>query len=295
MSLHQKINRTHMWLLGGVCGLTICTSAFADDCLNLAENAPWNEGMTTLSGQMTEKQWDDALKTAESLNTICERSPILNYAMGRIYREKGDDKKALYYMQRATLFTEEFAVKGKTLEQMWFDRYESEHPEARPAAIAAREKELEQRTKEVEELTTENLRLQGDVKAASQGARADLIEDIEAERGRYAAGMWTGVAVAGVGLVLTGVGAGMIIANRDDTIGFDDGEKDEINNILYIKPYTKGTNNTYWGLLGAGIAATVVGATVAGLLGYWYTHTGTSTEADTVSFYSTANGIGIRF
>ncbi len=276
MSLHQKLNCAHMWLWGGLCGLTICTSAFADDCLNLAENAPWNEGMTTLSGQMTEKQWDDALKTAESLNTICERSPILNYAMGRIYREKGDDKKALYYMQRATLFTEEFAVKGKTLEQMWFDRYESEHPEARPAAIAAREKELEQRTKEVEELTTENLKLQGDVKAASQAARADLIEDIEAERRRYAAGMWTGVAVAGVGLVLTGVGAYFVASGKNSGVNYDDdkGEYGEYN--------VKDNYGTNWAILGAGIAATIAGATVTGIMGYFYTHT---KEIDTpVSF-----------
>ena len=276
MSLHQKLNRAHMWLWGGVCSFVICTSAFADDCLNLAENTPWNEGMTTLSGQMTEKQWDDALKTAENLNAICERSPILNYAMGRIYREKGDDKKALYYMQRATLFTEEFAVKGKTLEQMWFDRYESEHPEARPATIAAREKELEQRTKELEELTTENLKLQGDVKAASQGARADLIENIEAERRRYAAGMWTGVAVAGVGLVLTGVGAYFVASGKNSGVNYDDdkGEYGEYN--------VKDNYGTNWAILGAGIAATIAGAAVTGIMGYFYTHT---KEIDTpVSF-----------
>ena len=121
-----------------LCSLLLCTHAFADACSNLDGNAQWNEGMTTLSAQLTAKQWNEALKTAENLNTICERSPMLNYAMGRIYREKGNDSKSLYYYQRATLYTEEFAVKGKTLELMWFDRYEAEHPEARPDVIASR-------------------------------------------------------------------------------------------------------------------------------------------------------------
>ena len=87
--------------------------------------------MATLNNQIAQNQWNDALKTAENLSLICERSPILNYLMGHIYREKGDDKKSLYYLQRATLYTEEFSVKGRALERMWFDRYEAEYPEAR--------------------------------------------------------------------------------------------------------------------------------------------------------------------
>ena len=226
---------------------------------------------------MSQKQWDKALKTAENLNTICERSHILNYAMGRIYKEKGNDSKALYYMQRATLFTKEFAVRGKTLEQMWFDRYEAEHPEARPAAIEA--------------LKQENAELKAQARQTHDKAmesRIDMQADLMTEKNRYGAGLWTGVAVAGVGVILIGVGAGLLASSNDDTVGFhEDKENRELN------PYTKSQNNAYWGMIGGGIASTVVGATLAGLFGDWYANTNQTDGS--VSFYSTVNGIGIQF
>ena len=262
-------------------GVFVCSHVFADECATIANNAAWNEGMSTLSDQISKKKWDDALKTAENLNTICERSPILNYAMGRIHKEKGNDSKSLYYMQRATLYTEEFAVKGKTLEQMWFDRYEAEHPEARPDAIEA--------------LKKENARLKAQALQTHDKAmesRIDAQADLSAEKSRYGAGLWIGVAVAGVGLALTGTGAGLVIANNDDTIGFN---KSNDDSPYEISPYTKSQNNTYWGVLGAGIAATVVGVTLMGVFGYWYAHTDVQDSNNTISFYNTSNGIGIRF
>jgi hypothetical protein len=117
------------------------------------------------------------------------------------------------------------------------------------------------------------------------------------EKSRYGAGLWTGVAVAGIGLVLTGVGAGLIVANSDDTIEFEkETVKDaEGHETYYIKPQTKGQNNAYWGMLGAGIAATVVGVTLTGIFGYWYSHTSVEVDDSPISFYGTPNGIGIRF
>ena len=280
----------------GLSGLLICTPALADNCEDLSENKTWTTGMTSLSDQMTKEKWDEALKTADSLYAICERSPILNYAMGRIHKEKGDEAKALYYMQRATLYTEEFAVKGKTLEHMWFDRYKAEHPEARPENIASRQQELErrqqeleERQKEIEALKLENTRLKGAVDNASLSGRLDSFEDKEAERRHYAAGLWTGVAAAGVGLILTGIGTGLIITNDDKTVGFKEESSNDGNKI---KPYTKASNNVYWAMLGAGIGITVIGTIFTGIFGYYYNN---NKQNNTVSFYNTPDGVGIQF
>ena len=241
----------------------ICAHAFADDCATINNNSNWNDGMTQLSSQMTAKQWDEALKTAENLNTICERSPMLNYAMGRIYREKGNDSKALYYYQRATLYTEEFAVKGKTLELMWFDRYEAEHPDARPDAIAARQKDIEARDKQIEMLKAQ----------AQQSHEKDLMRATDEqygtlnEKAHYGAGLWTGVALMGVGVAMTAVGAVLYLNNKKpiEYIGKgNEGDTDYQVNSLYA---------TSWALIGVGAAATVAGSLVAGIMGYYYTHT----------------------
>ena len=244
-------------------------SAMADDaCMSLAQNDEWNKGMSTMSKQITKNEWDKALKSAESLNAICDRSPILNYAMGRIYRQKGDETKALYYMQRATRYTEEFAVKGNTLEQMWFDRYETEHPDARRQELDQRQQEIEKNRQEIDALRLENTRLQGKVGEATLAGRLDSFEDAEAERRHYAAGLWTGVAVGGVGLALAATGAALLATQEEKdviewpTIDQSGGKSGE------TKISTRSSLSL--GLLGAGIGLTVAGTVFAGIFGYHY-------------------------
>ena len=59
--------------------LAFISNACADECQKLQQIPAWEEGMTALNIQMTQKNWDEALKTTEKLYNICERSPILNY------------------------------------------------------------------------------------------------------------------------------------------------------------------------------------------------------------------------
>ena len=116
-------------------------------CMDLDNNPTWNEVFNELTANYKAKDYQAALRNAQTLNTICELSPVLNFSIGRIYREMGDDTKGLYYMQRATLFTKEFAVRGELLERMWYERYEIEHVDARDDVIAARKKQIEERNK----------------------------------------------------------------------------------------------------------------------------------------------------
>ncbi|MBO4349773.1 MAG: tetratricopeptide repeat protein [Proteobacteria bacterium] len=248
MNLDRRITR-FLFIVGGLCCFMLTSPAFADECSNLDANPRWNEGMTTLSAQLTAKRWDEALITAEKLSTICERSPMLNYAMGRIYREKGNDSKALYYYQRATLYTEEFTVRGKTLELMWFDRYEAEHPDARPENLESLKKELAE--------------LKQNAQVGSVETKYEMQQVYEDARGGYAAGLWTGVALGGVGLILTGVGAGGLAMNYNKGIDFDD-EKAEAN----INPM----RTTSLVLFGVGGGMLITGGILSGIMGYYYSH-----------------------
>lgn len=259
-----------------------------DPCLKLTSNAEWNSGITELSALYKSKSFDDALKKADELSQICSRSPLLNYFRGRIYREKGDDTKALYYIQLATNSTEEFSVKGDLLERMWYERYEIEHVEARPEKIDARQKEiadLQQRTKTAEEKLSEKT-------VETRFTDYDTVKS-------YATGLWTGVAIGAVGLVLTGVGAGLFIWKKDDAIRF----KYDINSEITTddKKSDRGVvkvneeNYIYNGLLWSGVSLSIVGAIFAGFFGYKYAHISQSNDALSFNIFPTEASISIKF
>ena len=250
-------------LVAGLCLTSGLSNAWADDCDTMGSNKEWRSQLDMLNKAYNNGDLDTALAHAEIMSKICERSPILNYSMGIIYRDKGDETKALYYLQRATRYTEDFAVSGNDLENMWFDRYTLEHPEARPENIEKLKKENE----ELKTIVVENQ------KTLTQQRFAEM-ESSYSDRSIYAAGMWTGVAVGAVGLVLTITGSVMLINADDDAINFDNNE---------AKANVKGAYNAYWTVLGAGIGMTVVGAVFSGFMGYHYARTKKATD-DTVSF-----------
>ena len=89
-----------------------------DPCQTLNENATWNTEIVLLTENVKRKDFDAALLNAEKLNEICDRSPIVNYSLGRIYQEKGDEAKAIEYLKRATQNTQEFNIPDSNLQQM---------------------------------------------------------------------------------------------------------------------------------------------------------------------------------
>lgn len=245
-------------VLGAICSLTWAGMVHAEDCNNLDSNEIWVNEFSQLREYLEEGHYDKALENANRLNTICSRSPILNYAYGKIYKAKGDNAKSLYFLQRATLFTEEFAVKGEMLERLWSERYEAEHPEATPGRI-------KERDQEIQTLQENNARLENELRNASIHLSQTTLQDSYEEQSRYAVGLWTGVALGGAGIIMTVTGAALWAKTKDDAIKFE-----PISSVDDKTAHVKGENNAYWGLLGAGIGLTVAGSVIAGISGYFY-------------------------
>ena len=249
----------------------VCTAAYADGCENLDDNPRWVQLFHELSDQIEAKDNDAALETASRLADICEESPILNYATGRIYRNMGNPAKELYYLQRATLFTEKFSVQGDTLEILWFERYEAEHPECKKSDVTRRT---------IEDLNKQVLEAQKQKYEAQIATERETYDQAD----KFKAVMWSGVAVGAAGLAMVTAGTVLVVLNKDQAVDVDY-EKHETK--------TKPIWAASWGLIGGGIAATVAGAAMAGFGGYYYVRT--RNHNDAVSFMIAPNQISLSY
>ena len=259
MTLKRKFS-TVLVILASL--LVIPALAAAEDCSQLDLNPDWG----TLFGQFNEQyeagNYAAALETTQQLQAICSRSPLLNFSIAVVYRKLGDTENAKAYIRTATERTEEFAVSPDILASMWMMRYEIEHSEnvsvreeydKLVAQDAEYKKQLEDTTVA---LTTSNDELL---------KRREMMAAVaDKEKFRNSVIMWTGTGIGVAGIAMTVVGAYMTFVDtkkhvkplkaQDDTVKFE------------AKHYAA----LY--LFGAGIAATVTGAVMAGLGGYYYTH-----------------------
>ena len=222
-------------------------SAYAEGCDSLDSNVRWVQLFQELSTQIMNNENDAAFDTAEKLSAICAESPILNYAIARIYRNLNNHSKELFYLQRATMYTEVFAVNPDTMEVLWFERYEAEHPECQ---------KTEKTQKTIEELNKAVLEAQKQKYETQIATERQAFAQIDI----YKAFMWSGVAVGATGIVMGVTGGVLMLLNKDSSI--DQSKPDHVR-IKYI-------HNVGVGLLSAGIATTVVGAMTAGFGGYLY-------------------------
>ena len=246
--------------------LLFTVNAYADDCQNLAGNEDWNRNFENLQYEIQTGNYDAAFQSANVLFGICPRSPALNYYLGIAFKDTGDDVKATMYFQKASEYTSEFTVTPEMSRQIWYARYEAEHPECSTFSMAA------QKQKEAE-LNAQNDSLKLDI--AAQNARLDAVNELnntltqkdqEALRKKYATLMWTGTGIGILGIAGTITGA--VLVTHCDKYEDVTGPSTDTKRKYDIRPgYISG-----WVLIGAGASLAVAGAVMAGLGGYQYTH-----------------------
>lgn len=268
MSSEEWMRRGSYVVLALFCFMCVPLCAFADNCKNLEKDKFWAEGFKKVNDLITDKKWDEALDEAHKLYAYCNRSPMINFYLGHIYKELGNEKNVANYLRKATDYTEEFAIKGPLLERIWFERYEAEHPEARPEKIAEMKEALK------------------NVSAEKMQSEFDSALSLEKVRSNYAAGLWTGVGLAGAGLVLGGVGVGMYFSNRDPAMDWDSEKaRASVKEGYYIGV----------GLIGAGIGLTVAGAIVAGVMGHHYAQLTAEEKTVSLSISPTSVSFSMQF
>lgn len=228
-----------LWFAGGCVWLS---PAFADNCEKLDKNKTWVAEFDLLKEEFQNQNWESALDHAQKLETICEKSPLLNYTIAHIYKGRGDEEKYLFYLQKSTQNTEQFAVKKDMLDKMWSEKYIAAHPEAAPENIKALNDKLEAVTSELERQ-----------KQYSNDNQKGQISD-------YKTPMWIGAGIGIGGLVLGGVGAALIATT--EPVSFKQNAPKYTENLSHVFG---------WTLVGVGTALTVTGVILTGVYGYKYT------------------------
>ena len=237
------------------------SQALANGCDNLDDNKVWKSNIEKLNAAFDNRDWDTALEHVKKLQSICDNSPILNYTIAHVHKEMGDNAKYLYYLQKSTENTEQFVVDRDILDTIWSEKYIAEHPEADPKAIEklrAENKSLKQAVTDAQQ-ELESAKLNQSVSGSAY--QQNCIDNTK----KYATLMWSGVGVGVAGLILTTIGAVLVAQNKSESVKYKlNASGDRIQTAANGK-YVAG-----WGLLSAGLAATVAGAAVAGIAGYYY-------------------------
>ena len=251
--------------VGGLCGLMWSQQAFADNCDNLDKNKAWIESFNHLNEAYDKGDYDAALQYSRDLEAICELSPILNYTIAYIHKNKGDNEKYLFYLQKSTQNTERFMVDKNLLDRIWSDKYIAAHPDAAPENIKNLNDRLESATAEIDRLksTTEKLE-------SSTSLKNEILERQMAD---YKTTLWIGAGIGIGGLVLGGVGAALIATT--DPVKFN--KEAELPARYKETPL----HVLGWSLVGVGAGLTITGAVLGGIYGYKY---GRAKDSVTYSF-----------
>ena len=258
-------------LVSIILGVSFCfgagaSTAWADGCDGLDRNSKWVKLSKSLGQSIDNEDYETALDIVSSMQEICTRSPTLNYSAGIIYRKLGDETKALYYLQIATLNTEEFSVKGNMLEQIWYERYEAEHPMATEGSIQAYQEQIEK-------LTDENTLLSMSLNRSYD----DFIE-------REYASMVAGISIGSAG-ILSAVAGGVVVGIMGSPVA-----SAGTNKITY-----NGLRDLGWGFIGCGLGLTVAGSIMTGISGHRYITLKDKKNKYTVSFNVGMSGMEMRF
>ncbi len=242
-------------ILGGLIAIGLalwCTDAWAN-CRNLDDNPEWLRLFTEFNEHFKAGNYSEAIRATDELKEICADSPILNYAISRVYRKKGDHVTEIKYLTQATDNAANFKINEETLRNFWFARYEAEHPE-----VIDSHSQLEESNQLLQDLNTALAESQQRALASEHAGEKMQMELQYKEEGIYKILMWSGVAVSIAGIAMTGAGAYLYVDTKDNAVDTHGGMS------------VKSNWSAAWGLMGAGIAATVIGAAVTGYGGFHY-------------------------
>ena len=250
--------------------LATTAGAYAQNCYDLDNNPVWLQYFKEFNEQIQAGDNEAALKTTENLQKICNDSPLLNYAISRVYRNLGDHINEVKYLQRATDNAPKFNVREETLKKFWYARYEAEYPEK-----FVNQSQSEENSQTIRDL---NEALEASRKQAADKEHASELMQVKLqykEENVYKALMWSGAAIGIAGIALTATGGTLVALNKDDAVNHR-GDTAKV----------KGIWGASWGILGAGIAAAIAGATITGYGGFHYVRKKNEKEPLSVNFGS---------
>lgn len=234
-----------------------------DRCLSLDTNPQWETLFTEFSENYAKDDYQNALKITRQLEEICNRSPILNLSIANTYRKLANIPKAFQYANAAAKNTNDFNVSPEI--EIKIFRLQSEL-----ATQIINEKEKTPCNQEIQK--TNPLPTASDPSAADRNdADRQLLQN---QQNGWKTVMWTGIGfgIAGVALATTGA----VLATNASQIQTSGSCADNTTlqncDISSLKDENAVKRNLGWTLLGSGIAAAIVGATMAGIGGYHVAH-----------------------
>lgn len=277
----------------------ICASALADDCENLKTNREWTAGMRQIRADYNNKNYDVVLSRGEELSYHCARSPELNYYIGKSYEAKGLKDDALVYLGIACDSAADFETSPEIVRDIYYSRYELEHPDTSLASVNALKQEnarIKHENKlfqeQIEALREYNSTLSNtSVQSESESSSSPVIQEtisvsnsLNTLEDAYTGIMWAGIGIGIGGAVITGIGGALVgTSDKYSHTGFHEEELSAADAVEYgknpgivrIQDYKIAPSFVAgWTLVGAGIAATVTGIILAGVYGSKKSHVG---------------------
>ena len=245
----------------------------ADPCLDLSNNAEWNNKLLDMQRFHEKGLFMDALDVAQDMARICSKSPVLNYYMGIEYQGLNDEVKSLNYLQRASDFTSDLYVPPSTAKQIWYARYEAEFPTHTQKHIDQLNKEIKSLNDKIQNLSEVSADYRQEVKESEERALDDITriaqhtsQQEKEQKDQLYALMWTGIGIGIAGVAAAGAGAGLVYWQHDN----HEKDKKHDDEEGYKEKYKAGISKIGWGLIAGGGALILSGAIVGSIAGSWY-------------------------
>ena len=279
----QKIFVTGLALLA----LLLPGLAFAD-CNDIGTPA-FQKGVKDLISLYESGQYKKAIDAAKPLFAKCKEAPSVLYYTGLAFRDQGDIENAKVYIQKASEALSKYSAEPGISRKIWYERYELEHPEGTVEAVNTRKIMIDALTTQVGEINKQidNMRAQMESDRADKDLYIQKNHDLElavqsgGDVTRYKNMMWTGagIGIGGIALIVAG---GAVYGTKHNDLKLKDMEFEKNNNTILNGTSDNLQRDLGIGLLSAGIGMTLIGAVMAGINGYYYTHFSNS-DADNVS------------